>query len=370
MPSPPLFKKVFFLLVVFLLIGEVMLFSATGVLGLDRYGSEFYYFNRHSAAVAIGLVLAFFVSRIRYQLWVRYSQPILGLQLLLVGATLFSKFGHTAQGSSRWLKTPWFAFQPSELAKISITLYLAHLLTLETPLSPKQWLLRLAPVVALLGLIFFQPDMGTTVLVCAVILGMLFIAGLRPIYLYTFIGSGAALFTYMMLHSAYRRRRLLAFLNPWEDPQGAGFQPIQSFISFHWGKLFGVGLGNGNSKLFFLPEVHTDFIFALIGEELGFVGASTLLILFAGFAYLLFKGALAAPDKIGRLLGFGIALALALQISVNLGGVTGLLPIKGLPLPFISWGRSALLVNLFAMGILLNILRQSAILPPRPQIPT
>ncbi len=367
MTPSPLYKKVFSLIVLFLLIGEVMLFSATGVLGLDRYGSEFYYFSRHSAAVAVGLVVLFIVSRIRYQFWTKLAQPILAVQIGLIAMTLFSSFGHTAQGASRWIKTPWLAFQPSELAKISVTLYFARLLTRSAPLTPKQWLLHLAPVGILLAMILRQPDMGTTVLVSAVILGMLFISGLRPGYLYTLLGSAIGIFAFTMMHSEYRRRRVFAFLNPWEDPQGAGFQTIQSFISFHWGKLLGVGLGNGNSKLFFLPEVHTDFIFALVGEELGFVGSVALLLLFAAFAYLLFKAALGAPDTMGRLLGFGIALALMLQISVNLGGVTGLLPVKGLPLPFISWGRSALLVNLFAMGILLNIIRQSAILPPRTQ---
>jgi cell division protein FtsW len=358
MPSPPLYRKLFSLVIVFLLIGEVLLFSATGVLGLERYGSEFWYFSRHSAAVAFGLCLLFFVSRVRYQFWAKLARPILFAQIVLIGLTLFSGFGHTAQGASRWLRTPWLAFQPSELAKISVTLYLARLLTRPKPLTGGEWVLHLAPVGILLGLILSQPDMGTTILVSSVMLGMVFMAGLRPAYFYSLIGGAVGVFAFTMVQSGYRRRRLIAFLNPWEDPQGAGFQTIQSFISFHWGKIFGVGLGNGNSKLFFLPEVHTDFIFALVGEELGFIGALALLTLFAGFAYLAIKGALAAPDKLGRLLGFGIALAMMLQVSVNLGGVTGLLPLKGLPLPFISWGRSALLVNLFTIGILLNIIRQ------------
>jgi cell division protein FtsW len=364
-PSPTLYKKVFSLVIAFLLIGEVMLFSATGVLGLERYGSEFYYFSRHTVAVVAGIAIMLLVSRIRYQFWAKLCNPIMAVQLALIALTLFSAMGHTALGATRWIKTPWIAFQPSELAKISVTLYLARLLTVPQSFTPGQWIVRLAPIGMLLGMILSQPDMGTTILVSSVMLGMLFIAGMRPAYLYSLLGGAIGVFAFTMMQSEYRRRRVFAFLNPWEDPQGAGFQTIQSFISFHWGKLLGVGLGNGNSKLFFLPEIHTDFIFALIGEELGFVGAVALLLLFAGFAYFIFKGALAAKDVLGRLMGFGIALALMLQIAVNLGGVTGLLPLKGLPLPFISWGRSALLVNLFAMGILLNIIRQSAILPPR-----
>ncbi len=365
-PSPPLFKKVFSLVIVFLLVGEVMLFSATGVLGLERYGSEWHYFIRHSAAVLFGVALMLVVSRIRYQFWAKLYRPILFIQIALIGATLFSVFGHTAQGASRWIRTPFLAFQPSELAKISVSLYLARLLTRPKDLSPSGWVMNLAPIGVLLCLILMQPDMGTTILLSAMMLGMLFISGIRPAYFYSLIGGAVSVLAFTLMQSEYRRKRVFAFLNPWEDPQGSGFQTIQSFVSFHWGQLMGVGLGNGNSKLFFLPEVHTDFIFALIGEELGFLGAMALLVLFAGFGYLLFKGALGAPDMLGRLLGFGIALSLVCQIAVNLGGVTGLLPLKGLPLPFISWGRSALLVNLFAMGILLNIIRQSGILAPRP----
>ncbi len=342
-----------------------MLFSATGVLGLERYGSEFYYFVRHSAAVVLGLAIMLVVSRVRYQNWAKISQPILWIQLALVALTLFSAVGHTAQGASRWLKTPWLSFQPSELAKVSVTLYFASLLSRADSPGASEWVKRLVPVILLLCLFLAQPDMGTTILVSSVILGMLFISGMRVVYFFSLLSGAAVVFALTLMQSEYRRRRVFAFLNPWEDPQGSGFQTIQSFVSFHWGKLFGVGLGNGNSKLFFLPEVHTDFIFALIGEELGFVGAVALLLLFAGFGYWILKGALSAPDPLGRLMGFGISLALILQIAVNLGGVTGLFPLKGLPLPFISWGRSALLVNLFAMGILLNIIRQSTPPPPR-----
>jgi cell division protein FtsW len=193
---------------------------------------------------------------------------------------------------------------------------------------------------------------------------MLFIAGARPVYLVGTVGLGAMMFFIATLNSDYRRRRLAAFLNPWADPQGNGFQSIQSFISFHSGHFSGLGLGNGNSKLFYLPEVHTDFIFAMIGEELGFIGAAIVIISYAYLGYLLFKIVRFAPDAFGRYLAFGLALSLMLQIVVNLGGVTGLIPVKGLPLPFISWGRSAILVNLMMIGILLNIAKQSSIIRP------
>jgi len=364
----PLHRKIVWLVVFFLLVGQIMLFSATGVMGMQRYGSEFYYVTRQAMAALGGLVVMIFFARVRYQNWAKLAYPLMALQILLVAATMVAGVGHHAQGASRWLRLAGFTFQPSELAKITLTIYFASLLARrhEAPFTRKQWGVRLIPIFVLLALIFKQPDLGTTVLLTAIVVSLLFIAGMKPKYLLSFLGVGGILVVYAMLNSPYRKRRVVAFLNPWADPQGSGFQTIQSFLSFHSGKLFGVGLGNGNSKLFFLPEVHTDFIFSLIGEELGFVGAIFLLSLFTYFAYLLFKVAFQSKDPLGCYLGFGLALSLVLQIAVNLGGVTGLLPVKGLPLPFISWGRSALIVNLITVGILLNIVRQSPITPKTP----
>ncbi len=360
----PLQRKIVWLVVFFLLIGLIVLFSATGIMGQQRYGTEFYFVTRQAMAALIGIALMLIVSKVRYQFWERMAKPLLAIQLLLIGATLFSGLGHHAGGASRWLRLGPFTFQPSELAKVTLTIYFAALLAAHKkgPLGTKKWAVYLTPVALLLILIYRQSDLGTPVLLSAILVSLLFISGMRLSYLLGFLGTGGALVVYSMLHSAYRRRRLIAFLNPWEDPQGSGFQAIQSLLSFYSGKIFGVGLGNGNSKLFFLPEVHTDFIFALIGEELGFVGAVALLLLFTYFAYLLFKVAFQSRDAFGCYLGFGLALSIVLQIAVNLGGVTGILPLKGLPLPFISWGRSALIVNMLVVGILLNIVKQSPII--------
>jgi cell division protein FtsW len=215
------------------------------------------------------------------------------------------------------------------------------------------------PIFLLLGLVFKQPDLGSTTVLILMGFGLLFIAGMQWTYLVGMIGVGGLLFLVSTWTSAYRQRRILAYLNPWADPQGSGFQSIQSFVAIYSGKIFGTGIGNGNSKLFYLPEVHTDFIFSLISEELGFLGAVCILFLFAYLGYLLFRIARYAPDTFGRLLAFGLALGLSIQTTVNLMGVTGLIPVKGLPLPFISWGRSALIVNLAMIGILLSIARQS-----------
>jgi cell division protein FtsW len=364
-------KRITRLVILFLLMGEVLLFSATGVLGVQRFGSEFHYITRQTLTAIIGVMMMLLISRVRYQIWAKLAAPLLLVQLGLVAATLFSSLRHHALGASRWLDLGFIQFQPSELAKITVTIYLSQLLARshEREITPKKWAILLAPVALLLLIIFKQPDLGTTVLVTTVALALFFIAGMRPLYFFGLIGSGGGVALFLALHSAYRRRRVLAFLNPWADPSGSGFQTIQSFLSFHSGRLFGVGIGNGNSKLFFLPEVHTDFIFSLVGEELGFVGAFLLLIVFVYFCYLLFKSSLACAEPLGRYLAFGLALSVILQIAVNLGGVVGLLPVKGLPLPFLSWGRSALLVNLAMLGILLNIIRQSAIIQNSPATP-
>jgi cell division protein FtsW len=358
-------RRIVGLVIFFLLFGQIALFSATAVMGIQKHASEFYYVLRQAGCAMLGLLIMIGISRVPYHFWRKASYWLLGIQIFLVAATHVGPFRHFAYGATRWLKIGPLLFQPSELAKITITIFFASLLARhkENPLTLKKWITNGLPILTALLLIFKQPDLGTTTLLVIVIIGMLFISGIRLSYLISFLGVGSLGFVFAIVHYAWRRKRLFAYLNPWADPQGTGFQTIQSFLSFHSGQLFGTGLGNGNSKLFFLPEVHTDFIFALIGEEMGFVGAITLLVLFTYFCYLLFKVALSAKDAFGCYLGFGLALSVALQIVVNLGGVTGLLPVKGLPLPFISWGRSALIVNLILMGILLNIIQSSSIIP-------
>jgi len=362
----PTQRRIVGLTLFFLLIGQIALFSATAVMGLQKHSSEFYYVLRQSGCALVGLALMLGISRVPYTFWRKLSYGLMAGQILLIGLTHVGPFRHFAYGATRWLKIGPLLFQPSELAKITIAIFFASLLARhkENPLPIKKWMTNGLPILLTLGLIFKQPDLGTTTLLVIMLIGMLFIAGIRLSYLISFLGVGSLGFVFAIVHYTWRRKRLFAYLNPWADPQGTGFQTIQSFLSFHSGKLFGAGLGNGNSKLFFLPEVHTDFIFALVGEETGFIGAITLLVMFTYFCYLIFKIALEAKDYFGCYLSFGLSLSLALQIAVNLGGVTGLLPVKGLPLPFISWGRSALIVNLILVGILLNILKGPSIIAP------
>lgn len=348
------------LTVLFVVFGLVMLFSATGVVAKSKFDSEFYYVGRQALAAVFGIMLLILFSKTRYQIWARVAYLLLALQLISVALTFVPGLSYTANAATRWLRLGPLRFQPSEMAKITATIYLSTLLAkhFRKKLLLRQWVCHTVPLLFLLALILAQPDLGTTVLLTFVMLGLCFIAGIRPAYIGGGIAVGAIAFGLAMVHSDYRRRRLIAFLNPWADPQGNGFQLIQSFLSFHSGKFFGVGIGNGNSKLFYLPEVHTDFIFALIGEELGFAGTATLIGLLAYFSYLMYRVAFRCKDRFGCYLAFGLTTGLVLQVAVNLGGVTGLLPLKGLPLPFISWGRSALLVDMIIIGILLNIARQ------------
>lgn len=341
-----------------------MLFSATGVPALQRYGSEFYFVSRQALTAILGFLFMLVLSRVKYQFWYKMAYAVFGVVVVLVAATFIPGIGHHAQGASRWIRIQGFLLQPSELSKIALPLFVARALAEHQmqAFSSKKILGVTGAVALLLGLIIRQPDLGTTTLLVLSTLGIFFIAGISLMYLLTGFVLGGVGFGLALMHYEYRRKRLLAFLNPWADPQGSGFQTIQSFLSFHSGGLFGSGIGNGNSKLFYLPEVHTDFIFALVGEELGFIGAILLVALFIYFSYLLFKTSFKAAEPFACYLAFGIAFLLVAQVTVNLGGVTGLLPVKGLPLPFISWGRSALVVNLAMVGILLNIVRQSGMI--------
>lgn len=359
-------RRILWIVLLFVVLGEIMLFSATGILGLQKHGSEFYFVYRQSVSAVLGLCLMLLLSQVPYSFLGKISVFLLVGQIILVAATHLSPFAQQALGANRWLRIGAFQFQPSEFAKITVAIYLARLLAghKTKALTVAQWVIYCTPLVVLLYLIHSQPDLGTTVILCTIIFGLLFVAGLRPLYVMSLLGTGTGLFIFSLLSSDYRRRRLFAFLNPWADPQGSGFQSIQSFLSFHSGKIFGLGMGNGNSKLFFLPEVHTDFIFSLIGEELGFMGTIIILLLFLYFGYLLFKIPTRIPDAFGSYLSFALSLVLMIQVTINLAGVTGLIPIKGLPLPFFSWGRTALMGNFVMIGILLNILKHSEIIPP------
>jgi cell division protein FtsW len=340
------------------LIGLVMVLSASSVAAYRAYGSSFLFFLRQLAYAGIGLVVLVVVSRIRYRGWQRLCVPLLVLSGILLVLVLLPGFGTVAGGSARWLRLGPVTVQPSELAKLAVVSFCATLLAARWRRLDdlRQLAMPLLPVCGVIcALILLQPDMGTTVIIVATVFVLLFVAGARIRHLLVGgLGLGA-LGVGLMYLEGYRWARVLSFINPWSDPQGSGYQTIQSLIALTSGGPVGVGLGAGRQKWSYVPNAHTDFIFSIIGEELGLLGTLTVLVLFGILVYAGIRIALRAPETFGRLLAAGITGWLGIQALTNLGAVTGLLPITGVPLPFVSFGGSSLVVSLAAVGMLVAV---------------
>ncbi|HEY1279898.1 MAG TPA: putative lipid II flippase FtsW, partial [Acidimicrobiales bacterium] len=300
--------------------------------------------------------------RTDYRAWRKLALPLLALSIGLLVLVLAPGIGVTVNGSSRWLGAGGFSIQPSELAKLTVLLFVADLLARRAA-----WMddttVTLRPVLVVLGvvalLLMLQPNLGTTIVLASIVFALLFTAGtpLGPLVAWGAIGSVTALG--LAISKSYRRARLTAFLHPWRDPLNVGYQTIQSQVSLASGGWFGVGLGASRAKWGFLPFAYTDFIFAIIGEELGLMGALLVVGLFVALGYFGVRTALGAPDRFGQLLAAGITTWFCVQAFVNIGAVIGVLPITGVPLPFISFGGSSLLATMAASGMLLNIARHA-----------
>jgi cell division protein FtsW len=280
--------------------------------------------------------------------------------VVLLFLVLIPGIGKEVSGARRWLAFGGFTFQPSEFAKLALIIAFSHFLVKkENAGRLKDFVTGYMPNAIALGvcfvLVLLQPDMGTSVIAALVVFFLFFISGIRFSFILGTFLMLLPFFYVAVVNVAYRRRRILSFLDPWADPSDTGFQIIQSYIAFGNGHIFGMGLGQGRQKNFFLPDAHTDFIFSIIGEEFGFAGCALIVILFAIFVYLGFKTAMKAPEPFGMYLAAGITASVGLQAIVNFGVATGLLPTKGLPLPFISLGGSALVMWLVSVGILLNV---------------
>jgi len=343
-------------------IGLVAVYSASSILAEARYGDHYYYLKRQTIFCLFGVMLMILAKNINYLLYRKLVYVLLGLSLLLLVLLLVPGLGIKVSGAQRWIKFGFISLQPSEAAKLSLAIFMAysmsknveHMGTFFNGLLPH--LLIAAMVIAL---ILLQPDLGTAVIIGMWVLILLFIGGVHLGQLLVLLGLMTPAVFYLISHTAYRLHRWWAFLNPWEDPHGFGFQIIHSFLAFGSGGLAGVGLGNSKQKLFYLPEPHTDFVAAIIAEEAGFIGISILLILFALIVIRGIKIALNAPDLFGSYLALGISCMLAVQVMVNMGVVMALLPTKGLTLPFISYGGSSLVISLISMGVLMSISRKT-----------
>ena len=346
--------------VILTLIGLVMVFSASGVVAGNRFHDAIYFLKRQIAWLLFGFILLQLASRLDYLVWRKLAVPILAVTCVLLVLVLIPSIGVAVKGARRWLKLGPISLQPAEMVKLVAVFYVAAYLTNkgERIKEFKAGFLPPLLVVGLLsGLVLLQPDLGTVVVVGVVTLGLLFLGGARLLHLSGLIPMFLIAVGLLIWKSPYRLQRLLIFLDPTKDPTGAGFQVNQSFLAFGSGGPFGVGLGAGKQKLYFLPEAHTDFVLALVGEELGLVGTAAIMLL---FAILIMKGlqiAGRAQDPFGRHLAYGITLLIGAQAMINAGVATGLLPTKGLTLPLVSYGGSSLLVNLLAIGILLSISR-------------
>jgi cell division protein FtsW len=342
-------------------IGLVMVFSASAVMAKERFGSAYGFLIKQLIWAVAGLAAMILAMKVDYK---RLKHPavvfsLLGSTTVLLISDFFLDRTH---GTHRWFHLGPLSFEPSELAKPALILFLAWFLENKTN-AIDDWrntiLPAVAPVTVVLGLIVFQPDLGTAIACAGITACILFIAGIRLRYFgYAFAASILPLY-FLIFHVSYRKDRILAFMNPYADPQGRGFHMIQSLIAVATGGVTGLGLMEGKQKLFYLPEPHTDFIFAVTAEELGLVGALTVVVLFAIFLWRGTRAALRTQDNFGRFLAVGITSMIVLQAFINISVVLGLMPTKGIPLPFVSYGGSSLFVTLACVGVLLNITKQA-----------
>jgi len=342
--------------------GVVMVLSASSPTAYASTGDSYTVFKRQATWVLLGLVVMVITSRIDYRRWRRVGAPVLAVAILGLVYVALHPGAVGAYGSTRWIKVlPGVTVQPSEFAKLGLLLFAADVLTRKTRLlgDVRHLLVPLLPLTVLLAaLVMVQPDLGTTLLICSITFGLLFIAG-TPLPLLTFISTvGLTAGLGLIMAAGYRRQRLVSFLDPAADPRNTGWQVIQGRFALGSGGLLGVGLGASKQKWSYVPNAHTDFIFAIIGEELGLVGTLAILVLFAAIAYAGIRAARRAPDIFGRYLAGGITLWIVVQALVNIGAVVGVLPITGVPLPLVSAGGSSMLVLLAAAGILLNVAKQ------------
>ncbi len=344
-------------------IGLVMVLSASTVQSLSQYGSPWAIFERQVLWVLIGSGLAAIAWRTDYRAWRRLGGPALVGCTVLLLAVLIPGIGQTVGGSSRWLGHGTFRIQPSELTKLALAIFGADVLTRRSG-QGQRWGPAVRPLfIALVltaGLVFLQPDMGTALILGCITLGLLYAAGIPRKLLGTTIGVSALIAFMLGVAEPYRRARLLSFLNPWAHRATSGYQVVQSLVGFANGHVLGVGLGASQAKWGFLPNAYTDFIFAIVGDEMGLIGSLLVVVLFGALAVFGLRIAARATDRFGALLASGITCWLVAQAVLNIGAVIGLLPVTGVPLPFVSYGGSSLVIEMAAVGLLGSIARRSA----------
>jgi cell division protein FtsW len=363
LPRPPAYVVLCATVAVLNVVGLVMILSASSVAALSDYGSSWYFFNRQLVWALVGLGTFFVASRIDYRRWRQVAPWLLvfacgTLSLVLVGGKLVS-------GSQRWLVLGPLQLQPSEIAKLALLLCGAEVLTRRADRldDPRTWRPVIAIFVVFAVLVMKEPDLASTIVLAMIMGSLLIVGGVRARHLAQMIAVLVAGAGVLSLLAGYRRARLFSFLHPGHDVGNTGYQLWRSLIAIGSGGLNGVGLGAGRAKWFFLPNAHTDFIFAIIGEELGFIGCLLVLGLFVGLGLVGLRIAQRAPDRFGMLIATGVTAWVVGQAAINLGAVVGLLPVSGVPLPFLSVGGTSLVITMFGVGVVANIARQTAPAP-------
>ncbi|MFW6305987.1 MAG: stage V sporulation protein E [Bacillota bacterium] len=353
---------IFFIVIVLMAIGLIMILSASSIRALTDYNDSYYLFKHQMMWSLVGIGAMIFFMNIDYHVYQKNSKLILFFTIIGLVLVLIPGIGRVAGGSRRWIGIGPIGVQPSELAKLGLVIYLSYYFSRKNE-KIKSFIDGVLPTLIILGVVFslilMEPDLGTAVTIAGTFFLMLFAAGAKYGHLASLIAAGIPMIIYFIFSEEYRKERLLSFLNPWADPLDTGYHIIQSLLALGSGGIFGVGLGQGKQKFLYLPEPGTDFIFAVLGEELGLMGTLLILLLFFLFAWRGLKIATSAPDIFGSMLAVGISSMVIIQAMINIGVVTSSMPITGITLPFISYGGTSLVIMLSAVGILLNVSRQS-----------
>jgi cell division protein FtsW len=351
-------------------IGIVMVYSASSALALKKFGTDYYFLKKQMLFALLGIVVLVLCSHLPYRLFSSLTYPLLILALIFLAATLISGFGYSAGGATRWFRLGSFTFQPSEFARFALVIYLAYSMNKKMDVL-KDFYVGFLPHILVLFmftvLIIFQPDFGSVLILGALTWVMLFVGGVRISHLIMSLVLIIPMAYFFMVSADYRSKRIMSFLNPWKYSADYGYQVVHSLMAFGTGGIWGTGIGKGYQKLFYLPEPHTDFIFSVIGEELGLLG---VLIILGLYILIFWRGIFIArncKDSFGSFVAIGLTTAIGLQICVNMGVALGLLPTKGLTLPFLSYGGTSLLLNMASIGILMNIGKAKKVLE-RPKV--
>ena len=335
-----------------------MVLSSSSALALQHYGDAYHFLKRQALSASIGLLGLLILSQVPYEYYRKLVYPALLSAIALMVLVFFPGIGTEVGGARRWLRFGSFSFQPSEWAKICFTVYLAYSLSKKGE-KVRDFSIGFVPHLIFLSLFvvtaLMQKDLGTVVVMGLLTFAMLFVGGARTLHLFATGIAASGLLALAIVMEPYRLRRILVYLNPWADPLDQGFQIIHSFMALGSGGIFGVGLGDGKQKLFYLPEPHTDFIFSVLGEELGMVGVCTAVALYVVLFWRGIQISRKAADPFGSLLAFGLTLLISFQVIMNIWVVMGLAPTKGMALPFLSYGGSALMLNLCVIGVLFSI---------------